>query len=137
MGSTVHSALPDLFFCAHQILHDLRDDLVLAPQLTFERLELTLGLSKNSGGGPPAFKRGGSLFEKGFLPLAEERRVNALRFTDLGDRLFFHPMQAQDALLVFGAVLAAGSFFLVHPTGRCVPRSLSLPPDQAISSEAA
>jgi hypothetical protein len=46
-------------------------------------------------------------------------------------------MQAQDALLVFGAVLAAGSFSLVHPTGRCVPRSLSLPPDQAISSEAA
>jgi len=72
-------------------------------------------LTKTSGGGLPAFKSGGSLFEKRLLPLVKERRVDALALAEFGDRSVFEQMQAQDAHLVGGAVLTAS--FLFHATG--------------------
>ena len=115
---------PQCFFCAHQVFHDLGDDLVLAPQLVFQGRHFTFGFAGQPGGRAVAFKSGATLLEKRLLPLVEHRRVDVFGLADLGNRAALEQMQAQNTHLIRRAVVTAGGggfglgrFCLVHATG--------------------
>ncbi len=97
-----------MFFCAHQVFHDLGDDLVLAPQPVFQRRHFTFGFAGQPGGGAAAFKSGATLLEKRLLPLVEHRRVDVFGLADLGNRAAFKQMQSEDAHFIRWAVVTAG-----------------------------
>ncbi len=105
------SALPNLLFCANEVLHNLGDDIVLAFELGFQGFDLfrrrgAFGLG--SGG----TEGGRAVLKEGALPLIEQGRENPFPFTNLGDVFPLKQLQPQDADFLFGTVLAAG--FLFH-----------------------
>ena len=69
--------------------------------------QFTLALPNTSGRGPTALKGGGSLFEKGFLPLVKERWRDAVLVAEVADGCALDEVLAQDVHFLFGAVVAA------------------------------
>lgn len=90
------------------LFHELGEGFVAHRQLAFEGGQFTLGLPNTSGRGPTALKGGGSLFEKGFLPLVKERRRDAVLVAEVADGCALDEVLAQDVHFLFGAVVAAG-----------------------------
>jgi hypothetical protein len=97
------------------LFHELGEGFVANGQLAFEGRQFTLGLPNTTGGGPPAFKGGGSLFKKGFLPLVEEGRRDAVTVAKVADGRACDEVLAQDVhFLLRGVVAARCLHFVLH-----------------------
>jgi hypothetical protein len=94
---------------------------------------ITLALPNTSGREPTALKGGGSLFEKGFLPLVKERWRDAVLAAEVADGCALGKVLAQDVHFLFGAVVAAGCLRVGLHTGA---HSVADPSGFSISSEA-
>ena len=112
------------------LFHELGKCLVAHRQLAFEGGQFTLGLPNSSGRGSAALKGGGSLFEKGFLPLVKERRRDAVPVAEVADGRALDEVFAQDVHFLFGGVVAAGCF---HVGLHCRAHSVAHPSGFSIS----
>ena len=90
-----------------ELLGDLGDDAVFAPQSSFERLDLTLELLLATGGGSLGRQGLGGVVEELALPLVEDAGLELVLVTEVGDRDLVGEVPTQDGGLVLGGEAAA------------------------------
>src|SRR4029453_19061476 len=78
------------------LLHEFREDLVLALEFVFEGSDLAvLGVLQSLGAFAGVGEGGGAVLEELFLPEVEEVDVEVVLLTDVGDGLLLQEVEAK------------------------------------------